>query len=102
MGLEDIVTDSVYSTLVADDATYIDASGDQIAVRVVHEHDSSILLGEAEIGVRGPRQAFRMRKSALTFKPCAGDHLAHSGTSYCIDGAPVDLNQTEWLIHVVA
>ena len=101
MSLDALVTDAAYSTLVADDATYADSFGDEHSVRVVQEHDQATLIG-AEVSVRGATIAFRMRKSELETTPKKGERLLHDGTTYCVDGAPIDLNTKEWLIYVVA
>ena len=94
------MVDAIYASAVASDAVYIDASGAKVAVRAVPVHDPEILLGVGEIGVSGPRKAFRLRKSALRASPVKGDRLEYEAQSYCVDHGPTDLNETEWLIYV--
>lgn len=101
MSLDALVTDAVYSTLVAEDATYIDQSGAEIAVRVIPEHDPATLLAAADLGVRGVRKAFALQKSAIDFRPRKGDHIAYGGTRYCVAGTPDDYSEAEWLVYVV-
>ena len=96
------MVDAIYASAVASDAIYVDASGARVAVRVVPVHDPELLLGVGEVGVSGPRKAFRLRKSARSTAPVKGDRLEYLAADYCVDHGPTDLNETEWLIYVVA
>lgn len=102
MSLDSMITDSVYQTDVAEDAVYIDASGESIAVRVIPEYDPTVMLAAAEIGVRGVRQAFSLRKSSLAFRPRKGDHIDHGGARYCLLADANHFSAAEWLIYVGA
>ena len=96
------MVDAIYASAVASDATYVDASGARLAVRAVPVHDPDLLLGIGEVGVSGPRKAFRLRKSALPRTPVKGDHMEYEAAVYCVDHGPTDLNETEWLIYVIS
>lgn len=100
MSLDSLVTGVVYDTLAADDAVYIDQSGDEIPVRVVPEFDPATMLGGAEIGVRGVRRAFTVRKSELAFRPRKGEHLVHQGTRHCLTADGDHYGPDEWVIYV--
>lgn len=102
MSLDQMVADAVYDTLVAEDATYIDASGAETAVRVIPGRDAAILLGAADIGVRGVRQAFYLRKTSIIHRPCKGDRIVYGSDSYCVAATADDYSTEEWLIYVTA
>ena len=101
MSFESAMVDAIYTSAVAVDAVYVDASGAALAVRAVPVHDPELLLGVGEVGVSGPRKAFRLRKATLPFTPVKGDRLQYDGADYCVDHGPTDLNETEWLVYVV-
>ncbi len=100
MSLDQLVTNVVYDTLAADDAVYVDSSGDEIPVRVVPEYDPATLLGAADVGVRGVRLAFTVRKSEVPARPRKGDHLVHQGTRHCLAADGDHYSSDEWMIYV--
>lgn len=101
MSLDSLVTDVVYDTLAADDAVYIDQSGDEIPVRVVPEYSPATLLAAADLGVRGVQRGYYLQKSALSSRPRKGDQIVDGGTRFLVAGPPVDFSLTEWLVYVL-
>jgi len=102
MTLRDMITDSVYRSLVAENATFIDPSGDEIAVRIVPQTNADDVVIGAEIGMRGNQRQFFIRKSSLSHRPCEGDKIVYEGSTYCIARLADDFNKDEWLIDVRA
>lgn len=102
MTLDDIVASGVYGTLVAEEATYVDASGESVALRVIPAQEPATFLGEASRPVTSTRRWFALRKSSLDHRPQSGEVVVHAGTRYCVDGKAEDISPEEWLIYAVA
>lgn len=98
--IRDMITDTVYRTMVAEAATYIDQSGAETDVRVVPQRFNDDLMIGAEVGVRGAQQQFFLRKSSISHRPCEGDQVVYGGVTFCVARQAEDYNENEWLIDV--
>lgn len=99
MSLDQTVADAVYSTLVAEDATYIDASGAETEVRIIPPENPDLLLSGADIGVNGSQVVMRVRVLEIEC-PRKGDIIEYGSDRYRIDGYE-RLNRSEWSLQVI-
>lgn len=100
--IDDMVTTAVYSHPTSVDATYIDASGAETAIRVIPEREAGDMVIGAEIGVRGVQRQFSMLKTALSHRPQEGEQIIYKGERYCVAAlaAVHPVHDTDWLIDV--
>jgi hypothetical protein len=101
MTLSTDTTNTIYDTLVAEDATWIDGAAVSTAVRVIPEHDPTTLLSAADLGIRGAQRGYYVRKASFADRPRKGDQIVHGGSTYVVAGPPFDFSATEWLVYVV-
>jgi len=99
MSLESITLSAIYASMVAEDATYIDQSGAETAVRVVPVHDSIVLPDGADIGRNSESETFRIRSSEVA-GPVLNDAIEYEGYRYTVDGY-TKVSPSEWLLFVM-
>ena len=100
MTIDTLVGSVIYGSPLSEDATYIDASGDRQAVKVLRRESAEVQLEAAEFGVRDLAVAFRLR---IEEAPALadGEHIENRGTRYRI-AAHDRLSFAEWIVYACA
>ncbi len=98
--LEFLVTDGAYESALSEPATYVDASKQETAVKVVPDQNPGTLVEATQPGVRGVEIFVRVRVSEVA-QPCKGDRLIYHDREHCIDEYD-RLNIAEWLLYAIA